>query len=111
MIYVACTNGVHGLSLDATNRRFSAAWTGPSDANGPPIVAGGLVWVASTGSSKLYGLDPQSGAVRVTQSTPAMKHFVTRSASDGKLSSPPATRSRRSRSRRRPRPRSSWLGA
>lgn len=85
MIYVACTSGVHALALDATNHRFSAAWSGPSDANGPPILAGGLVWVASTGSSKLYGLDPQSGAVKVTQSTPAMEHFVTPSASDGKL--------------------------
>jgi outer membrane protein assembly factor BamB len=85
ILYVACTNGVHALNIDAVNQRFAARWTGPSDANGPPIIAGGLVWVTATGSAKLYGLDPLTGAVKVTQATPAMEHFVTPSASDGRL--------------------------
>jgi outer membrane protein assembly factor BamB len=85
ILYVACSGGVHALNIDATNHRFSIRWTGPSDANGPPIIAGGLVWVTATGSSKLYGLDPSTGAVKVTQPTPAMEHFVTPAASDGRL--------------------------
>ena len=85
IIYVACANGVRALSLNTTNRTFTALWNGPSDANGSPIIAGGLVWVTSTSSSKLYGLDPTSGAVRVTQSVPPMEHFTSPSASDGKL--------------------------
>ena len=85
ILYVACTNGVHALNIDSANHRFTARWTGPSDANGPPIISGGLVWVTATGSSKLYGLDPLTGAVKVTQTTPAMEHFVTPAASDGRL--------------------------
>ena len=85
VLYVTCTSGVHALNIDSTNARFSARWTGPADANGPPILAGGRVWVTSTADSKLYGLDPSTGAVQVTQSTPAMEHFVTPAASDGRL--------------------------
>jgi outer membrane protein assembly factor BamB len=84
-IYVACTSGVRALSLDVAGRRFSASWKGPSDANGPPILAGGLVWVTSTVNAKLYGLDAATGATRITQATPAMQHFITPAASDGKL--------------------------
>ena len=85
VLYVTCTSGVRALNIDSTNQRFSPRWTGPSDANGPPILAGGRVWVTSTANSKLYGLDPSTGAVQVTQSTPAMEHFVTPAASDGRL--------------------------
>jgi len=85
VIYVACTGGVRALSLDAAHARFSALWHGPSDASGPPIVAAGLVWVTAPGGGLLYGLDPQSGAVRVRQGTPAMEHFSTPAASDGRL--------------------------
>ncbi|MDQ6748669.1 MAG: PQQ-binding-like beta-propeller repeat protein [Candidatus Dormibacteraeota bacterium] len=85
ILYVACTNGVHALNIDAANHRFASRWTGPADANGPPIIAGGLVWVTATGSSKLYGLDPLTGAVKVTQTTPGMEHFVTPAATDGRL--------------------------
>jgi outer membrane protein assembly factor BamB len=85
ILYVACSSGVHALNIDPFNRRFSPRWMGPSDANGPPIIAGGLVWVTATGASKLYGLDPSTGAVKVTQPTPAMEHFATPAASDGRL--------------------------
>lgn len=77
-----------GLVIVATENNDLYAFheaTGPGDANGPPIIAGALVWVAATQSARLYGLDPLTGAVRVTQSTPAMEHFVTRAASDGRL--------------------------
>ncbi len=85
VIYVACSGGVRALSLDVAHARFAKLWQGPSDATGPPIVAGGLVWVTAPGQGMLYGLDPQSGAVRVRQSTPAMEHFITPAASDGRL--------------------------
>ena len=85
ILYVACTAGIHALNIDSVNHSFAVRWTGPSDANGPPIISGGLVWVTSTGSSKLYGLDPLTGAVKVTQTTPGMEHFATPAASDGHL--------------------------
>ncbi len=85
VVYVACAQGVRALNIDAADRRFSPRWTGPSDANGPPIVSGGLVWVTSTTAAKLYGLDPSTGAVKATEQTPAMEHFTTPAASDGRL--------------------------
>jgi outer membrane protein assembly factor BamB len=84
-IFVACADGIRAYSLDLGARRFTPIWHGPSDANGPPIVAAGLVWVTGYRAAKLYGLDPASGAVRVSRSTPAMAHFASPSASDGKL--------------------------
>ncbi len=85
ILYVACASGVRALNIDTVNHRFATRWTGPSDANGPPIIAGGLVWVTATGSARLYGLDPLTGAIRVNEPTPDMEHFVTPSASDGRL--------------------------
>lgn len=85
ILYVACAQGIRALNIDVTGRRFSQRWSGPGDADGPPIIAGGLVWVTSTGDSLLYGLDASSGAVKVTRSTPSMEHFVTPAASDGRL--------------------------
>jgi outer membrane protein assembly factor BamB len=85
VLYVACTQGVRALNIDTATPSFSARWTGPSDANGPPIISGGLVWVTSTSHAKLYGLDPLTGTVKVTEQTPAMEHFITPAASDGRL--------------------------
>jgi outer membrane protein assembly factor BamB len=85
ILYVACSSGIRALNIDTTARQFSARWTGPADANGPPILAGGRVWVTSTSDAKLYGLDPGSGAVQISQATAAMEHFATPAASDGRL--------------------------
>jgi outer membrane protein assembly factor BamB len=85
IIYVACADGLRALSLDLGSHTFGKLWAGPASANGPPIIAGGLIWVTAYFNGVLYGLDPQSGAVVVNQQVPAMEHFVTPSASDGKL--------------------------
>jgi outer membrane protein assembly factor BamB len=86
VIYVACASGgTLALSVNASAPSFSPLWRGPSDANGSPILAGGLVWVTSYTNGVLYGLNPQTGAVVVRQSTPAMEHFTSPSASDGQL--------------------------
>lgn len=87
VIYVACSDGLHALALNATAPSFSAlgSWHVTSNANGPPIVAGGLVWATDWNNGTLYGFNLQTGAAVVTQPTPAMEHFATPSASDGKL--------------------------
>ncbi len=84
-LFVACTEGIHALTVRTAAHRFVNRWTGPSDADGPPILAAGRVWVTSTGDSRLYGLDPRTGAVRARVSTPAMEHFSTPAASGGRL--------------------------
>ncbi|HEX4280980.1 MAG TPA: PQQ-binding-like beta-propeller repeat protein [Solirubrobacteraceae bacterium] len=87
IIYVTCSSGLRALALNATAPSFSAvgAWQVNSAINGPPIVAGGLVWATDWNSGTLYGLNPQTGQAVVKQTTPAMEHFTTPAASDGKL--------------------------
>jgi hypothetical protein len=90
VIYVACTNGVQALAYDQTAGTFSALWKGPSDANGPPILSAGLVWVVATrggGGTKLYGLDRHTGGARYTETlpSPVADHFASPSAAGGRL--------------------------
>jgi outer membrane protein assembly factor BamB len=84
-LYVACSDGVRAVTVNTSAHSFSILWHGPTSAQGPPIVAGGLVWVTNYAAATLLGLNPQTGAVVVTQRTPAMEHFSIPSASDGKL--------------------------
>jgi outer membrane protein assembly factor BamB len=92
VIYIPCTNGVQALSYDQAARTFTPLWQGPSDAFGPPIVSGGLVWVVATGGfngggTKLYGLDPATGLPRYTETlpSPVEDHFASPSAAGGRL--------------------------
>ncbi len=92
VIYMPCTNGVQALSYDAAARSFTPLWQGPKDAFGPPIVSAGLVWDVATGGfsgggTKLYGLEPSSGAVRYTLTLPSAvaDHFASPSAGGGRV--------------------------
>ncbi len=92
VIYLPCTNGVQALSYNATARTFAPLWQGPSDAVGPPIVSGGLVWTVATGGTngggtKLYGLDPATGKARYTEQlpSPVADHFASPSAAGGRV--------------------------
>jgi len=87
IIYVTCSDGLYALSLNAAAGTFSplAGWQVPTSANGPPIVAGGLVWATDWNDGTLYGLNLHTGQPAVTQTSPRMEHFTTPSASDGKL--------------------------
>ena len=87
IIYVTCSSGLRALALNASAPSFStvAGWHVNSAINGPPIVAGGLVWATDWNGATLYGLDPQTGQAVVSDSTPSMEHFATPAASDGKL--------------------------
>jgi PQQ-like domain len=90
VIYIPCTNGVQALAYDQALRTFTVRWQGPSDAVGPPIVSGGLVWSVATGGgggTKLYGLDPSTGAPRYTETlpSPVADHFASPSAAGGRL--------------------------
>jgi len=91
-IYVPCTDGVRALTYDQAARTFAPLWHGPSDATGPPIVSGGLVWVISGkflegGGTKLYGLDPTTGVPRYTETlpSPVVDHFASPSAAGGRV--------------------------
>jgi outer membrane protein assembly factor BamB len=91
VIYVACSDGLYALSLNTTARTFAPlpGWSVNSNASGPPIYAGGLVWSASSGvgtdNGTLYGLDPSTGATRFSAHVGGFEHFTTPSAGGGKL--------------------------
>lgn len=87
VIYVACSNGVHAVSLNTTAHTFTpvSGWTVNSSATGPPIFAGGLVWSAGTGNGVLYGLDPRTGTTRFSANLGTFEHFTSPSAAGGRL--------------------------
>lgn len=92
VLYIPCTNGTEALAYNQAERTFTLLWQGPSDAFGPPIVSAGLVWVAATGGfsgggTKLYGLDPATGAPVYTETLPSpiADHFGSPSAAGGRL--------------------------
>ena len=91
-IYAACAGGLQALSLGSGSPPSLAAKAGfsaPSDATGPPMLAGGVVWVTSYSSGTLYGLDPSSGTTRSHFSIPEtgsdVNHFASPSAAGGRL--------------------------
>jgi outer membrane protein assembly factor BamB len=92
VIYIPCTDGVQALAYHKASRTFTPLWQGPSDAFGPPIVSGGLIWVVATGGfqgggTRLYGLAPSTGAARYTETlpSPVVDHFASPSAGGGRL--------------------------
>jgi outer membrane protein assembly factor BamB len=86
-IYTSCVSGGGVAALDYTSSSgaLSLAWHGPSDANGPPIVAGGYVWVTAYNNGKLYALNPANGAVAMQFSVPSMHHFTSPTAGGGRI--------------------------
>jgi hypothetical protein len=87
VVYVPCQNGVEAVQTSNSPPALSELWRAPSGAGGPPIVAGGLVWVI--GGGNLDGIDPANGATE--QQLPIgseANHFPTPSVGDGLLLAP-----------------------
>jgi outer membrane protein assembly factor BamB len=83
-IFVACTDGVRAVRVNASGNGFDILWQGPSAATGPPIVGGGLVWVVGNDDS-IYGLDPATGLIVAHLPLSASEHFTTPTVAAGKL--------------------------
>jgi polyvinyl alcohol dehydrogenase (cytochrome) len=91
-VYVTCTGGVRALSLGSGSPPSIAVKAGfsvPASANGPPMIAGGLLWVANHSTRTLYGLDLTSGVMRshflIPENGLQVNHFATPSAGGGRL--------------------------
>jgi outer membrane protein assembly factor BamB len=89
-IYVTCSDGLHALAVSGLNTPAPAlaaapAWSVNGNVVGPPIFAGGLVWVASYTSGTLYGLEPTSGATRFAEGLGTFEHFASPGAGGGLL--------------------------
>jgi outer membrane protein assembly factor BamB len=92
-LYVNCDDGLHAIlvsGLGTAEPRMTVAptWIVNPSVVGPPILADGLVWVASwygAADGHLYALDPGTGAVRFESNLGAFVHFSTPSAAGGLL--------------------------
>lgn len=78
-VYVPCTDGIRAIKL-LPGPDFNVAWHTPAPANGPPIVAFGLVWSIDTGGGILYGLDANTGTIVAHVSIGSVQSFVTPTA-------------------------------
>lgn len=85
-LYVPCSGGTVALLVNTKDLSFTRAWT-PSTGtpNGPPIVAGGLVWALDWNNALLYGMSPTTGHVVVRRATDNQMHFATPALGDGML--------------------------
>jgi outer membrane protein assembly factor BamB len=84
-LYVPCEDGLAALQLSGPS--FAVAWRGPRFNAGPPVVAGGAVWLVDQGSGALYALSAQDGSVLFqaarSQGGGPLPHFVTPAAGRG----------------------------
>lgn len=99
LVFVPCPSGTVALVLSSGHApSFRRLWEASADSpNGPPIIAGGLVWALSTGadggggtSGLLVGLSPLTGRVLVSRAVGAVEHFAAPAAADGLLVVPTA---------------------
>jgi hypothetical protein len=91
-IYVACDGGLRALSLGSgapPSLTAKTDFSAPGGTSGPPMIAGGLVWVTNYSRGILYGLDLNSGAASSQFSIPEngseVNHFASPSAGGGLL--------------------------
>ncbi len=91
-LYAACNGGLKALLLGTGSPPSlapRAGFSAPAPATGPPMIAGGLVWVTNHSPGTLYGLDPTSGATISSFSIPEngsqVNHFASPSAGGGRL--------------------------
>ena len=89
-LYVTCSDGVRAVAVSELNSAnpllvLAPGWKVSKDAVGPPIFAGGLVWVANQENAYLYGLDPATGTVKFEDYLTMFAHFSTPSAAGGQL--------------------------
>ena len=89
VVYVPCGGGVEAVQTNPSPASVSVLWTAASEARGPPITAGGLVWSILGGT--LFGINPSDGATVQQLSIGAQaNHFPTPSVGDGLLLAPSA---------------------
>jgi outer membrane protein assembly factor BamB len=91
-VYVPCLTGVIAVRAARSPASLRLLWRA-ANGNGPPIVAGGLVWSITVPNGMLLGLNPANGRVRQQAEVGAeANHFPTPSVGDGLLLAPTARR-------------------
>ena len=83
LVYVPCDHSLTAVRIRGS--RFDVASRGPDFRSGSPIVAAGLVWDYDFEGGFVWGLDATSGAVTQKVLVGTGEHFVSPSASGGRL--------------------------
>lgn len=90
-IYAPCGSGTEALEVFPASMSFHRVWSASSGSpNGPPIVAGDVVWALNWNTAALYGMNPVTGHVFIERSTDALDHFATPAIADDILFVPTA---------------------
>lgn len=92
LLYTACQNGVEALRVHPTSPiSFHEAWSPSTGSpNGPPVVAGGLVFSLDWNGNELYAMNPLTGHVVLVRGTDDLNHFATPGIGDGEVLIPTA---------------------
>jgi outer membrane protein assembly factor BamB len=102
-IYASCEfNGLVALSTNTTTPSFTPCdatcgapnWRTAATNLGPPIVAGGAVWVIDINGSGLYAFDAATGAQLYHSAPFGVNHFVTPAEAGGQVFVPAGTQIR-----------------
>jgi outer membrane protein assembly factor BamB len=88
-IFVPCRDGL--VAVTVTGSRIAVVWQGPTNPAGTPVLSGGLVWELCADGA-LFGLDPQTGAVRFRDHVTTATHFPAIAAGQGQLFVPAGSR-------------------
>jgi outer membrane protein assembly factor BamB len=85
-LYAPCSDGTQALIVNIKAMTFARAWS-PSTGtpNGPPIVAGGVVWALDWNNAFLYGMSPETGQVLFRRATDNMVPSATPAVGDGMI--------------------------
>jgi outer membrane protein assembly factor BamB len=87
-VYLPCRNGTISATVGKTPLSLTVNWMASIASAGPPIIAGGSVWVIDQ-SGHLDGLAPSTGAITQQLSIGSTaNHFPTPSVGDGLLLAP-----------------------
>lgn len=94
-VYLECNGGgLVALQVSTASDTFSQCaasciapswWVGGSATFGPPIVAGGVVWVADINGNGLYGFNATTGAQVFHSAGFSVEHFVSPSEAGGQV--------------------------
>src|SRR5216683_1300455 len=81
-IYMPCQGGLYAYTQSGNT--FSTTWNTTFN-SGPPIIAGGAVFVLDVSAGTLHALNPATGAPITSVSTGGVGHFATPAAGDGMI--------------------------
>jgi len=76
-VYAACGSGTEAVEVSSSPMSFRTVWRPSTGSpNGPPVVAGGLVWALDWNAGELYGMVATTGHVVVMRATGPLEHFA-----------------------------------